>query len=489
MTPRRLALTAAVSALLLSRGASAQSTPYAPPGTPVWVKSPQLGQGVGVHAGDLELHWSLAGQAGYDSNYFLRTDRVDNPQVANGPPVAPVIPAMSFLITPSLTISTLGQQQRESAGSEPSIVFHAGVSATYRDFISLSSDSQASAPSNDVSSNRNVSGAADARLDVLPGRPWAAAFTVNYARSIQPNAVAANPDLSFNNDTVGGTGEIIAQPGSGTLDWHLGAGYQAALFEQSQATGFNNGTVNAFTRGRWNFRPKTALLYDGSMTFLTYNDSAGASNQGLVNSTPVRTRIGMNGLITNQFALLAMVGWGASFYDVAQNSKQPQYDSVIGQAELKWFLTASPGISNANVLTLALSSIALGYTRDFQNSYLGNFYGSDRGYLKFSYLFGPRAVLSLEGGVGAVEYPNMFWSDNTVRHSSFTDTRADATLFGEYRFTDTLGVNATLRYSENFSGVRDMPVTEAVPTTGMAPNLYDMQWARYEAYLGVRWFM
>ncbi len=460
--------------------------------SPQWLKSRALSQGIGVRAGDLDVHWSLAGEVGYDSNYFLRNNGTD-PTLANAAPAAPVIPALEFRLTPSLTIATLGQQQREGetgSGSQPSIGFRAGVSATYRDFISLSSDSQSSQPSNDISSNRNVSGAADARLDILPGRPWAADVDVNYARVIQPNAIAANPDLSFNTDTVGGTGELIAQPGSGTLDWRLGGGYQAVLFEQSQALGFNNGTASAFTRGRWRFRPRTALLFDGTMTFINYTNSGEALNQGLVSSTPVRAKLGLNGLITNRFALLVMAGWGASFYSVSQNSKQPQYDSPIGQAELKWFLSASPGIQNASELTLALSSISVGYTRDFQNSYLGNFYGSDRGYLRFSYLFGGRAVLNLEGGVGAVEYPNMYWGDapvNTLRHSSFTDARADATLFGEYRFTDTLGVNATVRYTENFSNAQ-VPVLLTPPPLG-GPILYAMAWARFEAYLGIRWFM
>jgi hypothetical protein len=447
-----------------------------------------MGEGIGVRTGDLELHWSLAGQTGYDSNYFLRSDRNG---VANGPPSAPIIPALEFLVSPALTVATVGPHSREGAagGNMPSIAFRAGVAATYRDFISLSSDSASSAPQNDISSNRNVGAIADARLDVLPGRPWAGAFTATYARTIQPNAIAANPDLSFNTDTVGGTGELIFQPGGGTLDWHLGGGYTASIFEQSQATGFTNGAASAFTRGRWNFGPKTAMLYDGNVAFQNYTNSQAALSQGLVSSTPIRTRLGLNGLITNRFAALAMLGWGATFFDTAKNPNQPQYDSLIAQAELKWFLTASPGMAGANELTMALSTISLGYTRDFQTSYLGNYYGNDRGYLKLAYFFGQHAVASLEGGAGAIEYPNIYWltAAPQLRHNAFTDARADATVFGEYRFTDTLGVNATFRYTQNFSGTHDMPVSQLAPAAG--PNLYDMAWTRYEAYLGVRWFM
>jgi len=41
---------------------------------------------------------------------------------------------------------------------------------------------------------------------------------------------------------------------------------------------------------------------------------------------------------------------------------------LIANGEVKWYLAASPGIARATDLGLTLSSIALGYTRDFQNS-------------------------------------------------------------------------------------------------------------------------
>lgn len=91
----------------------------------------------------------------------------------------------------------------------------------------------------------------------------------------------------------------------------------------------------------------------------------------------------------------------------------------------------------------------------------------------------------LQGGVGAVEYPTLFWADNTVRHAPFTDVRADATLFGEYRVLDNVGINATLRYTQNISSTQ----VEVTEPPAAAPNLYDMAWTRFQAFLGVRWFM
>ena len=480
MTKRGLASSAVAAALLVSGAASAQTQYSGQPDAPAWLSDRRYAEGIGVRAGDLEIHPGIAGEAGYDSNWFLRSDHQN---VANGPPIAPPIPALEFRITPSLYLSTIDPQRREGdlVATPPSVAFRAGINGTYREFIGLSNDPNASSSQNDVSSQRNMSVAADARLDILPQRPWGAGIFANYLRTIQPNTLTANPDLSFNQDTIGAGGEIIAQPGGGTLDWHLGYQFRDTIFEQSVGSPYNNISHEVFTRGRWKFRPRTALVTDASLRFMSYPNEANAGPVPLESSTPVRVRIGLNGLITERFSALAMVGWGASFYDTTLPN-QPQFDSVIAQAELRWFLSASPGIANATDLGLALSSIALGYTRDFQNSYFGSYYTQDRGYLKFYYLFSGRAVVTLEGGVGAVEYPTLIWTEDRVRHAPFTDVRADATLFGEYRFTNTFGLNATLRYSANISSTE-------IPVAPTGPDLFAMQWKRFEAYLGVRWFM
>jgi hypothetical protein len=483
MTKKGLVIPAALLALLLPSAASAQAITAASD-TPAWLHDRRYNEGVGIRSGDLELHPGIAGEFGYDSNWFLRSDKSG---FQNSGPTAPPIPALEFRVTPSLYLATLGPQRREGdVNVQPeSLRFRAGLNATYREFVGVSSDPAASQPQNDISSQRNVSGAADARLEIAPERPFGAALSAAFVRTIQPNAATADPNLSFNRDDVNAGGEFIVQPASGTLDWHFGYQFHDALFEDSAAGGFSNITHEAFTRGRWRFRPRTAVIYDATFRFINYTNPNAALLEGLVNSAPVRARLGLTGLITDRFALLAVAGWGASFYDKTIPN-QAQYDSVIGQAELKWFLTATPGLQQSSDVGLSLSSIALGYTRDFQNSYLGGYYGTDRGYLRFMYFFAGRALVTLEGGAGAIEYPNLYWGNGHPRHSSFDDLRADATLFGEYRLTDSFGINATLRYTANFSNAT-MP---ALDVPNAAPNQsFDMSWTRLEAFLGVRYFM
>lgn len=456
-----------------------------------WLKDRRYSEGIGVRAGDLELHPGIAGEVGYDSNWFLRSEKTGN-NIVNGAPNAPVAGSAVLKITPSLLISTLGPRRREGEVEEvPKLRFRGSLAATYRDYF-FNSSAFGKPFWGDPNSQTNLSGNADARLEILPERPWGANIFAAYARTIQPNVIG-NPDISFNRNTVQGGLEVVATPGGGTLDWRLGYQASAMLFEDRTADPFDNVTHDLYTRGRWKFRPKTAFLYDMSARWLSYSSRITSANTSLHDSTPVRARIGLNGLVTPRFSFLGLVGWGAGFYRTTgggQTVRAPnsQYDSVIGQIEGRFFLSPNPGADQPQSVSLLLSSLAVGYVRDFQNSLLGDYYGSDRGYLRLQYFFAGRALVNLEGGAGAVQYPTIFNRDGTQNHAAFTDLRADATLFGEYRFSDSFGLNTTLRFTGNFSQTQlSVPATNAA---GQPANLvYDMNWKRFEAYLGARWFL
>jgi hypothetical protein len=494
MTHKVLATCTVLVALLASPVASAQTETPGQPDSPQWLKDRKFSEGIGLRSGDFEFHPAIAGEVGYDSNFLLRTDRTNcgGAPCANGPPGAPVVSALEFRITPSLTMSTLtGIRRVGDAGDlQPDIAFRASINATYRAFVGLENQGTGANDITQENDPQNISGAADARLDIMPGRPVNAGIFANYGHVVQPNVATIDPNLAFNRDDFGVGLDLGLQPSSGTLDWHFGYQLAGAIFEQSSALGFDDLTSEVSTRGRWKFRPRTALVYDATLRFITYINEAEAQLQSLQNSTPVRTRIGLNGLITDRFAALALVGWGASFYDTSLLPQTPQYDSVIAQAELKWFIAQSPGVAAAlSDVSLAISSITIGYDRDFQNSFFGNYYGTDRGYVRFAYLFAERILLTLDGGVGAIEYPNMYWlppvpTSQALRHAAFTDIRADATLFGEYRLGSTFGLNATIRYTTNISQTHDV----LAEPPGQPQQFFDMSWQRIEAFIGARLF-
>jgi hypothetical protein len=443
-----------------------------------WLKDRVYQEGPGLRTGDLEWHPGIAIEGGYDSNYFYRTDKT-GPNITNGAPLAPVAGSPEMQVTPSLALSTVGPQRREGAANsgQPAIAFRLNAAGTYQEFFGVLSPDQ-----------RNFSANASSRLDILPERPFGGAVFASYTRTILPNNVSGNPDLSFNHDTVGAGAELSTQPGGGTLDWHLGYRFSDVLFEETAGEPYANFSHTFYTRGRWKFRPRTALVYDGNLAIENYantkvvaGNTVGGAVSPLYGSTPLRSRIGISGLVTERFSFLGMVGYGGSFFAPATANGTPpsQFDSIIGQAEFKYYLTAQPG--DSGMASVTLSSVALGYNRDFMMSYLADYYGNDRGYLKFSAFFAGKAIASLEGGVGAIEYPR-FEVIGEAAHASFTDVRIDATLYGEYRFTNYFGLNLTGKFTTNLS-------SEEIPIPGAAGALYALEWKRFEVYAGVRFFL
>jgi len=469
-----LALASSIAApLLVSRPAHAQG----------WLSDRRYTEGIGIKAGDFEIHPGLGGEAGFDSNWFQRTY---NDGFVNGCPGACPAAAGVFRLTGSIYVSTLQAQRKEGDqnAEPPKVNFRLGAAVTQRFFVG----------DQEILNQNGLDGLSanlNARLDALPQRPFSFGVQAGYDRVVNPNSTG-NPDANFNRNTLNVGADFTIRPGSGTLDWKFGYNGNFAFFDSSQAP-FNNLQNSIFTRGSWKFTPKTAVIYDGNFAFISYLQQGQAFN-GLLDSTPLRTRLGLNGLIGSRFALSAFAGYGGSFIQTNGNAQVQQYGfgyadksfpGVIGSLEGKFFLTANPAADqNPSNVTLSVSSLSIGYNRDFAQSYLGSFYGSDRGYLKFSFFFGGRALVSLEGGAGAREYPRVFSQTGgtlTPIHEPFTDAAIDATLFGEYRFSNTLGLNTTVRYTEEISG------TSLPSDAGGTP--YHMAYRRFEAFLGFRWFM
>lgn len=453
-----------------------------------WLKDRRYQEGAGIRVGDLELHPGIGGEIGYDSNWFLRTFKNDpspTQQVVNKDEVAAGI----LRITPSFSISTLQQQRLEGTeGAAPTgtpVAFRAGLAATYREYFGPAV----------IRDQRNVSGNAYARVDVNQNRPIGFGVFANYQRLIQPS-VTADPNLSFNRSDVGGGAEIIVLPGGGTLD--LRAGYQiyGALFEETNGVPYTNITHEVTIRNRWKFRPRTALFHDTSLRFINYPNATRALNY-LNDSTPLRTRFGITGLLTERFGALAAVGYGATFFKNGAAPSTFQYDSINAQLEGTFYLSQAPGSLEPGQVTLLLSTLTFGYVRDFQNSLLGNYYDSNKGYVRVVYNFGGRAIIQLDGYFEALGFPQPFYSTNggaplAVRGADgnptgdFTNFRAGGILFGEYRFTDVFGVNASIDYAQMISDTQ--LDANGAPAGTPVTQLFDLNWRRIQAFAGARLF-
>jgi hypothetical protein len=447
-------LSAVVAGLLaLPAVAAAQDQP--------WLKDRRYTEGPGYRVGDFELHPGAALEFGYDSNYLRRASTEDP------------LGSLRLRLTPSLSFSTLGAQRREG-GPAPSVEFRGGVSLTYNEFFPIQGSTS---QKTQIQSQRNLGGNLDLALNILPGRAWSGVLTAGISRQLTASEQGLNTSFgsqgTFNRDIPRFGAELVWTPGAGLFEWRLGASATGTLFES--LTELTNINAQVETRGRWRFLPRTSLLFDGRFNFITYPNAAGGT-LGKTSSHPMRAMLGINGLVTQSFAILAMAGWGASFYSGTATTPSENFDSVIGQAELKWYLTPNasndPGVVSPNV-----SAISVGFLRDFYDSYIGSYFERDRGYASLSYLYNGRFLVVVDGGAGPTFYPKI---PNLGVNNSFAYIRVDASVFGEYRFKDWLGVNATFRYNDNLG-------SQGIQVSGGMTN--SLAWREIEAYLGVRWLM
>jgi hypothetical protein len=138
----RLPLIAALVVALFPVKASAQA----------WISNPDFSEGIGIRAGNFELHPSIGAEFGYDSNYF-RTSKDEGP----------VIDVFKLRVTPSLTLSSLGRERRNAA-VQPNFDFTAGAHAAYAEVFPAGSEEV------EGSNKHSVGLGADAKLDAFPKR-------------------------------------------------------------------------------------------------------------------------------------------------------------------------------------------------------------------------------------------------------------------------------------------------------------------------------
>lgn len=468
-------VTMACAGLLLSGSASAQ----------VWLKDRATTQGPGIRSGDFELHPGIAAEIGYDSNYFNRAPNNNSGRV-NGAPGYPIVDTVRLRITPSFYLSTLTSQRRAdgTVAPPPAVTFSAGGAFIYSQFLMNGGEDTGSSPAtrNKLGRDFEYGILGDLALMISPGRPWGLNFFDNFQRTAQPG-LDPIVEAGLNRIENRAAGEIVHTRPGGLLDWRLGYALGITYFEAPPSTSltlsaqdFNATRHEVYTTGRWRFLPRTALVYNGSYGINIYNNET----PGLPNSRALRTRIGLSGLFTDRLAILALVGWGASFYSNAGTGNR-DFDSVIGQLEFRYYLNGSAPAAGAPA-PAASSSFAIGFTRDFFNSYIGNYYARNRGYVGLSTLVGQRFLINLDGGASVIQYADVLdRQTGATMATGFSTVRADASLFLEYRIKDWLGLNATYQFLAEFTNQR-------LPTNNARVVTYSMGFQRHQAFLGLRAF-
>jgi hypothetical protein len=444
----------ALTALLVLGGASGAEAQD-------WLEDRARAEGPGFRIGDFELHPGLGVELGYDTNLYYTED--------DPGPMHPALRDSAILrATAHLLFATRGEQRRpegESGGagpgdSQPDVTFRGGLTGSFYHFF------------ND-NSRTNMEVGAQLQLGVLPGRPFNFTITNDFDRSIRPfteNTFAGSyariqntAGVDFNFLT---SGEV--------LKITLGYRFRLDFFEDSVFQYGNNFQHHIVLTETFRFLPQTAIVHDTGIVIADYWATPDPLDPTAVNDGYLlRTRVGLNGAFTNEFSVLAMIGYGVGFFNQPVAVYDIEYESVVAQVEARWQITPDARLN-------------FGYDRDFQPSFVGNFYRRDRGYANFQLLFAGSFLLGLEATVGYYEFGAIVRPDGTTPIGTTLargDIRFTAALFAEYRFTDWLGVNGTVRYTGNFTDYQ-----YNVPD-GMGGAFIDpAQYNKLELWLGVRVF-
>ena len=456
----------AIALMVLPSVAFAQSRP--------WISDRAIGEGMGIRTGDFELHPGVAGELGYDSNYFQRAGKASS-SAAYDSNEQPVYSAYRLRITPSLTLSTLGHQRKlgdTQSATPPQFTFRSTLFASYNELF-------AAGHSFDFASQRHIDGGANLGFDILPERPFSFDGNGSFTRSVAPSNDPAIVN-SWNRDMVGVGAGATWRPGGGMFDWRFGYDLRYTYFESDVYRYLTSLNHNVNTRGRFKFLPRTALVYDASAAFQRYTNVVPQSGLGRNDGDILQARLGVNGLVTNRFSILALFGWASTFFEPTVTPVRSNYNSLVGQAELDWYVLPQPKLQPGDA-TVGLSVIGLGYVRDISISYLADYYRRDRGYAKVSYFVGGRFLIDLQGGYSRITHPAFVSRGQPFPGAS--EDRIDAQLFTEYRTSDSLGLNATLRYDASLTNV-------LLHYNGTGRPFEDnLAFSRFQAWLGVRWFM
>lgn len=403
-------------------------------------------EGPGFKAGRLVLHPGLELQGGYVNNIFLQENGLQEDtfilrlsgylDVATKPPVR--------------------QSEGDAAKADPQkIQFRGGVGARYYHFFN----------------DRVPDGvAADAHVDFKynPSKVFTLALNDMFVRTVQPftnpTSLQGTSDSSGRNTNTGKLA-LIGRSKSRVLEGSVGYTnvfrfYDAAIF---QFANYLDHQVPA--QLSWSFFPRSALVYVADYGRRNWADQNNNDVTVLLSdSNRISNMVGYNGALTERFALTAMLGYAAGFFDVGSD-----FDGVIATVEARY--SPRPTIT-----------FTAGYEKDFQPSLIGNFtqinlLRTDTTFiLAGAFSLGLRTWLSFNKSGLALAPDGSLLGNQPYRK----DTRLWVAVNGEYRIRAWLALTAQVGYVADFTDYQYLG----------APPLPEprAQFQRWNAWLGLRVF-
>jgi hypothetical protein len=302
----------------------------------------KLGEGTILHAG-------VFADIGWDSNVFYGTSGSDT--------TSPVLH-----VTPRLELTNA-----ERDGSIPSGTYYDLVaSLDYRKYLSNNGD-----VTKQDALNPTVSGTAE----FSSGQALSLSLSETFSRYQQAPYSVGDPITSDDNLA---SASLTFAPGGGRLRVMLRYSNLIYKFEGQYDSGSYMGNEGVLDVS-WRWLPKTSLYLKVAQGALTYF-MRGTSNSS---SYPLRTLLGIRGLLTEKFGVNIAAGYSNAFYSSGESP------SGFGNVGI---------VTEVNYTMSLLSRAGIGYHHDFVNSpFLGGYYNMDAIYGTYQQMVASRLVTYLYG--------------------------------------------------------------------------------------------
>ncbi len=412
-----------------------------------WLSDRSRAEGIGIRAGNLELHPGIGAEIGYDSNVFLRDTDVKGSAIAR--------------VTPHLFLSTLGAQRTEAdpgQAPQPTVDFRLGASLPVLFYFN-------------TERRTRIEANADLGLQLLPGRPVSFVLNGRYTRTERP--FASGPEnISYGRNTMNVAPGIGFQTVGGVLRASVGGSFTYDFFDNESFGTYDSKSYGANVSASWEFLPKTALIYQAEAAFRDYESNSDPAAAMTTSGAARRSdgtrwafRGGVNGALSARISATLMAGYTATFFKNGDDR-----DSPTVAAELRWKPTDT-------------ITTSVGYDRTLTAAFQGNFHTNDRVGAKFELLAGGAFLMSAGAHFTYVQYGADELVDETANEAR-VDNRVGADLSGEYRFADWIAMTANTSVTTNMTDYQ-----LRTPGMGATPVVLDpVKFTRFDAFLGLRIF-
>lgn len=340
--------------------------------------------GIQVSDGAL-LHVGVGAEGGYDSNVFFGETNVRSSALVR--------------IVPFLELTNANRAGPVAS----SVFFDLGAALTYREY--LSSDQQ-------IRDQRALMPSAFANLEFGKFQSVGFGLSEVFNRTEDPPYLNTGTGQPITRDVNLASAGVRWAPGGGRLSANLMYMNTVDWFETANLR-VANSMGNLLTLDTsWKWLPKTALVLVVSQGYISYfNDENGVSKP---TSYPFHAMAGVRGLITAKLTVNLTLGYANGFYSTSRPGPSGFRGNFTANADI---------IYRPTVLT----SVNLGYRRDFQNAILGDYYYLDSIYLNVGQAIAGRLGFGFSARYDSRSFQNIPLANGTFtnRHDNYWQVGAN----------------------------------------------------------------